>query len=805
MMMALLTACGGGGTAGETASGPSAAPAPMQQGMAQSPAAVPAAPLTALVALQPIIVHPSARPSGSARPEAATEAAPPITLPAPEPLGGMTTGADRLETTTPAQPPSARPDSVAAGGAPVEEVKPSEPEPAAEKPGSMARKPDAEPVSGNQPENIDAVASPPAQPLQTPPLPLAEKPPAPTPLNPPDSRTTPAIESGSDSGSDPDTGSTADDPASRPAPAPTPDAKPVPVLAPEPTQALTTTGVPVLPASLGVPAGTPLNSPSCAIHYRATDPAPMLSGKDPLLDRQWHLHNDGQRVGTRAGEDLRVRGAWAMGSGLTGAGRGEGVRIAIIDDAVEVTHPDLWPNIVPGASHNYRRDFGYQNAFPMPCASSEWHGTAVAGIIAARDDNAIGGSGVAPRAGLVGLNALASGEDGDILHALNYQPDGTHIYNNSWGAVDSGQFQRAPGAYTATLTQGLKSGRGGLGAIYVFAAGNGGCLHGKDDNECQGTDLSTYDSHVTQLGTIAVCATDAAGNRPFYSEPGANLLVCAPSAAHDPNPPHLPSVTTTVVDGKFTHDFGGTSAAAPMVSGVVALMLQANPRLTWRDVRLVLARSARQVNPDDPGWTQYAGLSFHHEFGFGVVNAEEAVRLARHWPSVGGSESLKTCEAKADIKLGGVRIPEMAPPSGDSVQFGVPVGNGGLRQRLGIPANCDIRHVEHVELTLTTSDEPLLKRWEKHPDNGNLHITLTSPSGQTSTLATPRPCYRLENGQMLPTSDCGSLQSFSIGIARHLDEPASVPGNADWQLGIVDLNPGSPGRLQKASIKLYGR
>ncbi|MDO4682701.1 MAG: S8 family serine peptidase [Lautropia sp.] len=655
--------------------------------------------------------------------------------------------------------------------------------------------PAPEPLSGGTTGGHRLETSTPLPPVQTPPPPQAAAHPVPVPHTP------------LDSGSTADAGSVTDDLARRPAPDPTPDPRPAPVLAPVPIQPIsqTQTDTPAEPPPLGVPAGTPLNSASCDIRYRAADPAPLLPGKDPLLEEQWHLHNDGRKAGTRAGEDLRVRGAWAMGNSLNGAGRGEGIRIAIIDNGLEVTHPDLWPNIVPGGSYNYRRDFGYQNAFPMPCAKTDGHGTAVAGVIAARDDNAIGISGVAPRAGLVGLNAIATDEDGDILHALSYQSDRNHIYNNSWGAVDSGQFQLAPSAYAATITQGLKSGRGGLGAIYVFAAGNGGCLHGKGDHECQGTDLSTYDNHVTQLGTIAVCATNAAGNKPFYSEPGANLLVCAPSAAHDPNPPHLPSVTTTVLDGEFTDGFGGTSAAAPMVSGVVALMLQANPRLTWRDVRLVLARSARQVNPDDPGWTQHAGLSFHHEFGFGVVNAEEAVRLARHWPSVGGSESLKTCEAKADIKAVGVRIPEVAPPAGDDVQLGVPVGHAGLNQRLSIPASCDIRHIEHVELTLSTGGESLVDRFRQNRDNGSLHITLTSPSGQTSTLATPRPCYRLENGDMVPARDCGSLQSFSIGITRHLEEPASVPGNADWQLGIVDLRPGSPGRLLKASIKLYGR
>ena len=93
----------------------------------------------------------------------------------------------------------------------------------------------------------------------------------------------------------------------------------------------------------------------------------------------------------------------------------------MIDDALETTHEDLLPNIVVGASHNYLR-LGRGNEHPLPCNAGQDHGTAVAGIIAARDDNGTGIRGIAPRAGLVGLNALASGTNVDILHAFAYNP-----------------------------------------------------------------------------------------------------------------------------------------------------------------------------------------------------------------------------------------------------------------------------------------------------------------------------------------------------------------------------------------------
>ena len=110
----------------------------------------------------------------------------------------------------------------------------------------------------------------------------------------------------------------------------------------------------------------------------------------------------------------------------------------------------------------------------------------------------------------------------------------------------------------------------------------------------------------------------------------------------------LPTTSRGTSSGLYAHDiytdtFGGTSAATPMVSGVVALMRQVNPSLSWRDVKLILANSARQNDLTDDGWMQGAvkyGLSsddadaqyhFNHKYGFGVVNAEKAVEMAEGW------------------------------------------------------------------------------------------------------------------------------------------------------------------------------
>ena len=347
--------------------------------------------------------------------------------------------------------------------------------------------------------------------------------------------------------------------------------------------------------------GTLLNGTKCAVRYYAQSQPRQSAGTDPLYLTQWYLKNTGRLTGysgLAAGEDLQVENVWA--SGL----RGENIRVAVVDDALEVTHQDLAPNVAEGASYNYVSDGSWQRGspWPLPCTTNQTHGTAVGGVVAARDSNGLGGRGVAPRASLVGYNALANDLDSEVLDALVRGQASNHIYNNSWGAEDDGHFN-APtsrSAHAGTILNGLRNGRNGLGSIYTFAGGNGGA----------NGDYSVLDGNVSVLGAIPVCGTNAAGKRAPYSEPGPNLIVCAPSSdMGQANGSSLPDVTTTTLQNQYTAKFNGTSAATPMISGVIALMLQANPNLTWRDVPLVLARSARQVDPTNAGWTSYGGYS----------------------------------------------------------------------------------------------------------------------------------------------------------------------------------------------------
>ncbi|MFN9776078.1 MAG: S8 family serine peptidase [Burkholderiales bacterium] len=519
-------------------------------------------------------------------------------------------------------------------------------------------------------------------------------------------------------------------------------------------------GTPATPVPVGTsatgtpPVGTTLSAGAgCTLSYTLTA-SPLISGAaDPLLAQQWHLRNTGQSGGT-PGEDLRALDAWA-------SGQGAGVRVAVVDDAIEVVHPDLQPNLVDGASRSYRAGNPF-TSWPVPCTNDDEHGTAVAGLVLARDGNGAGGAGVAPRASLVAFDALASSLDVDVADALSRDADLNAIYQNSWGSPDNGALHPAEPVFEQAIESGVDTGRSGRGSVYVFAGGNGGCYGRSGPATCL-VDDSNYDGYVNHRGVIAVCAVDDRGQRPGYGEPGANLTVCAPSSGASS------AVTTTTLRGAYRNDFTGTSASTPMVSGVVALMLAANPNLSWRDVRLILASTARKVQPTDTDWTQRpgGGLGHHHQYGFGVADAAAAVAAARTWDSVGGSSSMVSCGPFTATP--NAALPDRSGATVTPVSSAITV------------TGCGITRIEFVEIRLTAP----------HAYAGDLRVRLTSPSGTTSRLAEARAC----------AGGCGSYANWRFGSMRHLDEPAS----GAWSLQVADDAPLDIGTFQSWSLVIHGR
>jgi kexin len=415
-----------------------------------------------------------------------------------------------------------------------------------------------------------------------------------------------------------------------------------------------------------------------------------------------------------------------------------------------------------------------------PPFSSNAHGTQVAGIAAARDLNDVGGRGVAPQVRLAGYNLLWSdlASTTDAYRAMTGNGDAAAVAvsNNSWGSGTDGTGVAEPlldSLWQEGVALGVANGRNGKGTVYLWAAGNGGE---------SGVDNSNYDYQANNRHVLAVCAVDGDGVRTPYSEPGANLWLCAPGGYYN-------GLTTTDLMGSggenrlgitddysnrnYTKLFAGTSAATPIISGVVALMLEANPDLGWRDVRLILAETARKNDASDSGWSVTAPASgqpqyhINHKYGFGVVDAAAAVAKARGWSNVGA-------QLQRQFSL----------PPGSAITIPDNI-LAGIAQSVAVDAAQGLI-IEYVEVEVNIV----------HGHPGDLTIILQAPSGTESVLAETHACATITN--TCPTTN---YTPWTFGSSRHLGEGAA--GN--WGLTVADRRASNSGSLISWKLRLYGR
>lgn len=389
---------------------------------------------------------------------------------------------------------------------------------------------------------------------------------------------------------------------------------------------------------------------------------------------------------------------------------------------------------------------------------------ACAGNAAAKGNNGIEVSGTAPDATLVGMRLIAAAvTDAQEGEAMTYLPDLIQIKTNSWRPSDTGNVLEGPGPLaTAALQTAATLGRGGKGSIILWAGGNGGDVG----------DNSNYDGYANSIYTIAIGATDSAGKRAYYSEPGSNLVVCAPSSGIS-GTLGITTVDRTGVDGynsgstageltdsNYTKTFGGTSSATPTAAGVVALILGKNPNLGWRDVQEILIRTAVKP-PASTGWvTNGAGFPFNHDFGAGLIDATAAVNLASTWTNLTAQTSATSTQSGLTATI----------PNNNTT---------GTSRTFDLSAS-NIR-VEQVTLKLSAT----------HTARGNLEITLTSPSGMVSKLSEVH-------------SDTGdNYPNWTFSSVRHWGELST----GTWTLKVADLSSTSNstgGTLTAAELKIFG-
>ncbi len=471
---------------------------------------------------------------------------------------------------------------------------------------------------------------------------------------------------------------------------------------------------------------------------------PPLS--DPYSHCLWHLDAD---TAYRYNDidpviDINIDDVWDTTMG-------EGITAAIVEEGVNAFHEDLADNFDNANSDLNGGDIGLSS-----------HGTAVAGIVGARD-NALGGRGVAPRVNLVQyIRNVGNTSRHAAVFTLNKEI--VAVSNHSYGkqSHNAANLMRETKVWKEAIATGLDQGFDGKGTVYVVTAGNGRGL----EIGSGWTGLEEMQSHH---GTIPVCAVNALGSSTSYSERGPSLWVCAPS--WDTNQPGIFTSAydwRTEADNTYTDSFSGTSAAAPMVTGVVALIRSVNHDLTWRDVKLILANTAQLNDPTDAGWEsgeEHYGpgdgqYSFNNRYGFGVVNAKAGVEAARNWPLLPQMQT-----TTAEYRGGQVGLPRVGAPT--EVTLDVQTG---------------ITFTEYVEVTMDLRTEHLRE----------FTFTLVSPSGSESILlpAAPR------------CSGCGHNGAFTFGTSRHLGEDPS----GTWTLKITNGGRGvaSRGHLADWEVVVYG-
>jgi len=465
---------------------------------------------------------------------------------------------------------------------------------------------------------------------------------------------------------------------------------------------------------------------------------------------QWHLHNP-TSVGGQ-GTDARLPGAWARG--LTG----QGVLVAAVDDGFEPSHPDLSANY--NSTHSY--DFRDGDANPQGL-SGDHHGTAVTGIMAARGGNGVGVTGSAPYASWSGLRIGfgSSWTDSAVYDAVLFRSSGANtpikIKNHSYGTLSVWDQSTSEAVARQISTQ--------AGTIHVQSAGNS--REGTADDSAK-----HYSRTIPE--NIVVAAIAPNGRYSYYSNYGAPVFVAAPSSGDVDASTRIGTLTTDrmnsagyngIADQNYTAGFGGTSSAAPLVAGILALLKEARPDLSTRFAKHLLARYSDVIHESDSsstsdgGWrANAAGFKFNQNYGFGQINAG---RLAN-----------------AIYKYEGVTDRVVAT-------------SGTVSSETAIPDNTATGVEVELPIAGTTmpTEEVVVRVRVTHAYRGDLRMDLTSPSGTSRriivNIGTDSPAFNNATLRITANQFWG-------------EDPTGV-----WRLKVSDRGASDLGTLHDATLTVH--
>ncbi len=343
--------------------------------------------------------------------------------------------------------------------------------------------------------------------------------------------------------------------------------------------------------------------------------------RNTIFPQQWHLMKTtigGQVIDAHA----NVADAHAVS-------KGTGVTIAVIDDGIDIDHPELNSEGKIKSPRDVTRD----TDDPRPVTSSDVHGTAVAGVACASGISVA--CGVAPQACLMPIRLTSGLGSMDEAEAFRWAVDhGADVICCSWGPSDGNweidEDQRhftsveMPAHTRLAIDYAIERGRNGKGCVICFAAGNG-------------RESVDHDGYAKHSKVMAVAACNDRGQRSVYSDFGKAIWCAFPSndlasERFGNSSPLTPGIRTIdqvggrgLTNKDYVDSFGGTSSSCPGVAGVAALMLSVNPNLTHKQVRHLLRRSCDKIAASE---ANYSSLGHSRFFGYGRVNALKAIELS---------------------------------------------------------------------------------------------------------------------------------------------------------------------------------
>jgi subtilisin family serine protease len=375
---------------------------------------------------------------------------------------------------------------------------------------------------------------------------------------------------------------------------------------------------------------------------------PFYEPIDDLFHNQWHLKSwNGPQLIVDA--DVSATKAWDITKGDRSTG------VAIVDDGIDIDQ-----NEFKGVNKIiHPRDFVNGDNDPFPEEEhDDYHGTPCAGVAVA-EENGEGVVGIAPGCSLMPIRfPLERGNDDIFMRELfNFVGQRADVISCSWGPLPA--YAPLSSLVSEKIHQiATIGGPRGKGCVIVFAAGNYNCPL-KEEN---GNTIYKYtirgiireatppieNGEATHPDVIAVASSTSINRKALYSNWGNEIFVCAPSNNFHPIDRSIAvvgrGITTTDNEERgsgftdnsvFTDRFGGTSSACPLVAGVAALIISANPNLTAKQVKKIIRETADKIIDEeiDPILNANRGnydTNGHSKwFGYGKINAYKAVKKAK--------------------------------------------------------------------------------------------------------------------------------------------------------------------------------